>query len=43
MGFDELAIQAGSGDSDGENLIYRVGTPWDGGGVAGNEVVVVPS
>jgi len=43
MGFDEPAIQAGSGDGDGGNLICWMGTPWDGGGTAGNEVVAVPS
>ena len=43
MGFDEPAIQAGSGDDDDGNLICWMGTPWDGGGTAGNEVVTVPS
>ena len=45
MGFDEPAIQAGSGDGDGNdgNLICWMGTPWDGDGMAGNEVVAVPS
>ena len=43
MGFDEPAIQAGSGGGDGGNWICWMGTPWDGGGAAGNEVVAVPS
>jgi hypothetical protein len=43
MGSDEPTIQAGSGDGDGGNLICWMGTPWDGGGADGNEVVAVPS
>ena len=43
MGFDKPAIQAGSGGGGGGNWIYWMGTPWDGGGAAGNEVVAVPS
>jgi len=43
MGFDEPAIQAGSGDGDGRNLICWMGTPWDDSGADGNEVIAVPS
>jgi len=43
MGFDGLAIQAGSGDGDDGNLICWMGTPLDGGDAAGNEVVAVPT
>ena len=38
-----VAIQDGSGDGDGGDLICWMWTPWDGGGADGNEVVALPS